>query len=291
MRDCSKWVLIKPVGGLCNRLRVIVSSLILAEYTGRGCQLFWMPKSSCNCLYTDLFEPNGLMDIVPLWYFKVARRLNILPFRKVRNKQGIVIDQNVLSEIKWIINIDEYDEFDYVYFKDCFSDFIPSQLSPDEYKEKISCYLRRLQPIVSTRNKLFDMPSQTIGVHIRRTDNYQAINVSTLEKFIYEMRKSLRENTATQFFLATDDPDVESHLKQIFPNKIIAYPKSGYDRNRKVAIQDALIDLLLLSRCEKILGSSYSSFSEYASLYNQIELNVVGSGIWKGPAHSIYHRE
>jgi hypothetical protein len=286
----NRTVLVKPAGGLCNRLRVVISALILAEHTGRKCSLLWKPYNLCNCKYSDLFSYDPIIDVIPIWYLKISRRLDLLPFRKVINKTGIIIDQGKLKEIGWIIDACQYENYDYLFFKDCYSDFIPSNLSPEEYKDKISYYLQRLKPLKLIQKKLFDIPPNTVGVHVRRKDNHLAREVSTEELFIENMHHGVSENQNVQFFLATDDPIVETRFKNIFHDRIIVYKKSAYSRNQKEAIQDALVDLLLLSRCEKILGSYYSSFGDIASLFRKIDLYIVGKGIWEGPASAIYNR-
>jgi hypothetical protein len=43
-------------------------------------------------------------------------------------------------------------------------------------------------------------------------------------------------------------------------------PATSYDRSTPAAIVDALIDLLLLSRCSTILGSYGSTYSVVAAL-------------------------
>ena len=41
------WVLVRPVNGLCNRLRAIVSGLLLAEDLGRTLILDWQTSDAC----------------------------------------------------------------------------------------------------------------------------------------------------------------------------------------------------------------------------------------------------
>jgi hypothetical protein len=76
-------------------------------------------------------------------------------------------------------------------------------------------------------------------------------------------------------FLATDSPDEEKRLREIFAYRIITHPKRSVDRQNPQAIKDALIDLFCLSKCKKIIGSYWSSFTETACELNNIERVII----------------
>ena len=131
--------------------------------------------------------------------------------------------------------------------------------------------------ISRTVKKLSDirLPEDTIGVHIRRTDNKNSCEFSPTELFIEQMRKEVSSNPAGCFYLSTDDADEERKLKEIFGERIIVYPKRSLDRNTLQGQEDALIDLHNLSCCKKILASYYSSFSTVAAEWGKIEKIVI----------------
>jgi hypothetical protein len=284
------WILVQPSGGLCNRLRVLISALILAERMARRTRLLWMPRHNCNCKFSDLFAPSPLIEVEPFWYAKGAEWLGAAPFRGVDLSKVTVLHEKTVAEMGYTIDAQSLVKQRFVLFKNCYSDFIVNDISPDEYATKVSYYLTQLAPHRKVAKKLFPLSPHTIGVHVRRTDNNVAIEKSRLEDFLELMKACLLERPDASFFLATDDPQVESTLKAAFPGKIATHPKSAYSRAQTTAIQDALVDLLMLSRCQKILGSFYSSFSEYASLFHRIELFKTGIGVWEGPAYEIRQR-
>jgi hypothetical protein len=47
---------VRPIGGLCNRLRVIGSRLVAARATGQTLTVWWFVHSACPTLFGDLFE-------------------------------------------------------------------------------------------------------------------------------------------------------------------------------------------------------------------------------------------
>ncbi len=269
---------------------MLVSALILAECMGRRCRLLWRPTSNCNCAFHDLFKPSPTLEVAPFWYSKIADLLHATPFKKTRRTAVQTINQQDLGKTNYLIHTDSLERYQSIHFQSCYSDFMPAHLSAEDYDQRVTYYLNKLDPITLLQKRLFALPPSTVGVHVRRTDNKNSIDVSTLDRFIECMKTCLLEQPETTFLLATDDADVESHLHEVFPRKIITFKKWAYDRGQKVAIQEALIDLLLLSKCHKILGSHYSSFSEYASLFHRRELLIVGVGSWHGPAHAIYQR-
>ncbi len=120
--------------------------------------------------------------------------------------------------------------------------------------------------------------NHTIGVHIRRSDNVQAIEHSPIEKFISLMEKEVSNNQNVNFFLATDSKNEERLLKARFPGRIIAHPKESLSRTNPHAIHDALVDLFCLSKCKKLIGSFHSSFTDTAWQINNIEKVIAKQG-------------
>jgi hypothetical protein len=115
---------------------------------------------------------------------------------------------------------------------------------------------------------------KTIGVHIRRTDHLQSIVKSPLQSFIEVMSSDLRKDPEVNFYLATDDPEVEVILVNKFPGKIMLYEKE-YSRTSKKGMQAAMVDLYSLANTSKIYGSYFSSFSDLASRIGNIPLTII----------------
>jgi hypothetical protein len=54
---------VQPIGGLCNRLRVIVSYLLVARSKKEKLIVFWMPHAACPALFQDLFVAPTATDL------------------------------------------------------------------------------------------------------------------------------------------------------------------------------------------------------------------------------------
>jgi hypothetical protein len=112
--------------------------------------------------------------------------------------------------------------------------------------------------------------SNTIGVHIRRTDNANAMLYSPTYAFIAAMENCIAANSQARFFLTTDCVDTQRQIKSIFGERIITRTRR-ISRDSADGMRDAAVDLFLLSRTSRILGSYYSTFSETAADIGQIE--------------------
>jgi len=51
----SEYYTIQPVGGLCNRIRVLLSYLVYARLKNKKLYVFWEIDQSCNGSFTDFF--------------------------------------------------------------------------------------------------------------------------------------------------------------------------------------------------------------------------------------------
>jgi hypothetical protein len=80
------------------------------------------------------------------------------------------------------------------------------------------------------------------------------------------MEKEIKENDRAKFFVATDDRAVQGELAQRFPEGRLIFYTKEFARSSEKGIQDALVELLCLSYCKKIIGSYWSSFTDVAGL-------------------------
>lgn len=269
-------ITVKPYGGLANRLRVIDSSYQLAQELNQEMEVIWELSSELNCSFNKLFSiPDNIrftertVDSIFKKSKKKLRKLILkLGLRVPMGYDKYFIDDDVFSfkensdlitELRKCKNI--YIETVHLFYKNSESYTIFSPI------EEIT------RSVDIIRGKF---SSNTLGIHIRRTDNVLSIKYSPLSEFRKVMDAELTKDTNTKFFVATDSPDDEAELKREYPGKIITYEKE-ISRNSEKGIQDALVDLLCLAETNKIIGSYYSSFSDVASYMGGIELQLIYS--------------
>lgn len=81
-------------------------------------------------------------------------------------------------------------------------------------------------------------------------------------------------NSDSRFYLSTDDSMVQEEFISEYGSHILVREKD-FGRNTVVGMQDALVDMWLLSKTTKIFGSYYSSFSRMASLVGCHNLEIL----------------
>jgi len=137
----------------------------------------------------------------------------------------------------------------------------------------------RVQSLVNEFTKTRFQP-RMLGLHIRATD----LQAPT-EKILAVAKRQLQEQRCDGVFCATDNADVEDRVRSLFPN-VVTLPKGmarggiplHYDPecgDRVERATQALVDILLLSRCDALVYASRSSFGYVASMYAAQEQFVV----------------
>ncbi len=255
-------IIIQPIGGLCNRMRAIGSAMILAEKRGEKVQVYWKVAPELGCPFEELFEKptafslvNYHSDYYPPKMFRqlTSRRLGNDEIRSVRTGEGLPDDFIKTLPGRLYIATEEH-----FYPNRDYSAFVPQK----RHLDKVSA--------------LTGPASHLIGVHIRRTDNKPAIGKSSTDAFLAAMEAEIAADPDVRFYLATDDLSEEKTLREHFPGRIISNEGRDLSRDSVTGIQDALVDLYSLSRCSKIIGSFYSSFTDLAADIRGIPLIVAG---------------
>ena len=141
----------------------------------------------------------------------------------------------------------------------------------------------RLQPEIKlkleTFIKKYSTDKNSIGVHIRNTDKKPKTSITDLINYI---KLNFSEK---RIFLSTDDLKIESLFKREFKNLII-YDKKlsenhsgiglhffGINKNdgslKNQALVDSIMDIWILSKCEKLLFQGNSSFSRFSRMIHK----------------------
>jgi hypothetical protein len=145
-------------------------------------------------------------------------------------------------------------------------------------------FLRSLRPKETIRKQVSRYPSEgTVGVHIRRIDESKPsvdfpdfakkFHDTTLDLFKEAMSKELERERGTRFFLATNKEEIEQKFIGEFGDAVRIHNKSSYSREDPRGIQDALVDLIALSRTTRIIGTKSSSFGQLAAQIGRIKID------------------
>jgi len=257
-------------GGISNRLKIMVSLMRLAKKTKSNFYFYWPKNKLCNLEFQDLFEKmNG--EITKEEAKKVLEsknkkyygdNLNLFDFP---NKEKVIFSGwRFIFQTKDIIPLSKdvlfkgQKNLDYEFFN-----------TPLELREELSCLLRNFKPLPPLMKKIKEFSekeniSQAIGIHMRRGDFKEAQEISSDKRFLKKIQEILEKDPKVRFFLCTDSKESEKLLKKDFGEKIITYPKKEFDRLKKEFLQEGLIELFLLSKTKRIIGSYLSSYTEMA---------------------------
>ena len=257
--------------GLCNRLRVLLSGIALAESSDRSFRMFWPQTQHCHAGFHELFENNWNVTTGEPDRATHESMQNLRAFHFQRLPDFLVNPSPLLNLTSntWLIQ--------------------PSvHANHSILKNHCRALLEELAPLRTIRDQADGFRNayfrpRMIGVHIRRGDFLNARHrphvTSLLRANIAAVDRYLDEAPDAGIILCTDDgapiPGIASStpshgVREAFANRYgnrlaPAYP-TGLDRGTTLAIQEALVDLLLLRDATFFVGTTQSSFSEIVAL-------------------------
>lgn len=268
---------LEPMGGLANRMRVIASGLELIKDMEIDVHVIWNLNEDLNCKFEDLFIPiKGVSIIEKERKYVFAHHTN----NPILHKKIKAYFRNKLLGIDYFIN-----EMDFLkgrvksyYINKIVRNNKNIYIKTTQSFANINEEIKNFKPSKSIQ-KLIDeevlkFTSDTIGIHIRRTDNKISILNSPTSLFVKKIEEELFLNNKVNFYLATDDINLQKELLNRYGSKMIVREKE-LNRNKKEGIIDALIDMYCLSKTKYVYGTYWSSFSKMASLLGNIELQVL----------------
>lgn len=272
----SKLTLI-PVGGLANRMKAIDSAVALAKDTQTELHIIWFKDQGLNCRFDELFEPLQ----VPGVKVKEATVSDLLLYDRPRRKnfylprlfQRLLFDDCIYEERATQLFYNRFDFRSWVqgrltYIASCVY-FYPQ---PEQELFKIFRPIAPLQQKIEKCCSVFG--NHTQGIHIRRTDNIGSITQSPTELFIERIKEEIEKKNDATFYLATDSEEDKERLKKEFGERVITSACKA-DRNSVKGMQDALVELYILSHTNQIIGSMQSSYSETAAQISGISCELL----------------
>jgi len=264
-----------PAGGLGNRMKAIASAVRLAEEIGSELRILWFQDWGLGCRFDQLFTltPPILTTVQEatlsdkLLYDRPRRKNFFLPTIAEHALFDVCIKEEEATQMM-------QEEIDFctlcrnrkvwissnVYFM---SKTIPND-SFDMF-HPLPHLATRIDKIVKK------MGPNAIGVHIRRTDHILAITNSPTTLFVKRMRQ---EDPSTTFYLATDAEDEKCTLLNLFKGHLYFLPRKA-KRNSLQGMEDALVEMYVLSHTNLIIGSASSTYSMTAAAIGRIPLEII----------------
>jgi len=131
-------------------------------------------------------------------------------------------------------------------------------------------YFTRLRPLEAVQQAVSATASKfgpsAAGVHVRRGDFGEYLERLDAKLPSLEMYFGHLDAWPGTIFLASDGgAEIEDAFRTRYGDRVITHPKLVSGRNSPEAIRDALADLYLLTKCQMLVGTRYSSFSDLAT--------------------------
>ncbi|MDN2584205.1 hypothetical protein [Aquibium sp. ELW1220] len=252
--------------GLCNRLFALHSAAALAADIGHPLRVVWTRNRALGARFEDLFEvPDAFCEIVTLER-RVLRLSDRLREEAWRYTRWPPLKRGTSAHDVIALGKQGFD------FRQIGQQRNPTLQAFTLFYGRERPFFR-FRPVAHLQTRIDAAVPEVdshIGVHIRRTDHLPSRMYSPNGLFIDAMTRTVETDPEARFFLCTDCPREEVRLSEAFPGRVVTAPKRSLDRGQDTAIEDAVVDLFALSRCNRIIGSLASTFSQAAGRIGEI---------------------
>lgn len=298
--NCPKEMLITVYSGMCNRMFLIISAMRLCRVHGHKLTVFWSERTGryglpyygdINSDWDDYFKridyiatygiqgsikfqdnfvdldqersfPENLPVVNGTPYASKEITMMLFGPKTVNVKNNKIIVQKLTkpfgSECDDMKNYMNYVDKIGLHRKDKYLE----ELSNEAKNFKL---IDKLQSIVDEEMVKFQKYKEVWGIHLRGTD--LAPQTSKDKKAaLLQIFQSASEFVG--FFIASDE-EVPLWIKDKLGDKLIVYDNVVKLENSIEGTQYGLVDLYLLSKCNKLFGTSGSSFSMMAWMLSE----------------------
>ena len=280
--------------GLGNRLRALAGFRALAEFLQVPMLLHWGRDGACDAEFTDLFETAGWEDVRLIDAEEAAARRESHPERY--HHSSVWFSEIWRQHGQGLCSGEDFARVAVRHLR-ALRPRRALQARVDEFARA-----QDLGPCTGMHIRMTD------NVHaydwwIKNDPDFVPEKVSRMEGF----RTAIRNRAAAEerVFICTDNQEIARQLRTEFPN-LVMYQKDfddlGFVRHvrthygtpgrfsrlserlrstlglrapttwRTTDVSDALVEMLLLARCQRIIGTYYSSFSQVAALIGGVPL-------------------
>lgn len=220
-------IIIKPQGGLCNRLRFIFSYIRKLidndELNKKNLIILWVIDKHCNGSIEDYFQ-------------SFHKNVNFI-YENSDNLKVNVSSSGIC---------DHYSHINYM--KD-----LNIKLNKDIF-QKIRYLLKNIKD------------NQYVSLHIRKTDLEKILDKRDCKNRTkdQEYLDFIKENKGRKIYLATDERKVQIKFKEMYSNRLFIYKDiDETDNLRQTTIEHAIIDIFMCVLSGKFMSTKKSSFSYF----------------------------
>ena len=269
-----------PLGGLANRMRAIVSGYALSQAAGMPLDVVWLRNNDLNAPFYALFRPLGLgIGLTECSRFDALLKYNV-PLKRNLYLPALYQRQHFTTRLNdtRLCTLLEQPEKMMALVADgrC---LIASGLSffPADDQLFKALFVPADEITFEIERRCSTFPANTIGLHIRRTDNTTAIAESPASLFLQQMEQEVQNDDKVHFYLATDSETIKEQLQAHFGTRILTSPHRA-DRRSVEGMKEAVVELYTLAHTRRFYGSYYSSFSDLAAILSDRPHTILRKG-------------
>lgn len=276
MTQHNKHITLIAHGGLANRMKAIAAGLRLAEAVDSQLHIVWFANKDLNAKFSDLFLP---IDSPRVTVTETAKRTLYTLDRPRKGNLwipaiGRLKGHRRMMNVKTVTRHMDEGDFDFtawarghnVWMAACV--YFWGEPIPDDAFD-IFRPQADLQREIDRIGAQID--ADTIGMHIRGTDNGPAQLLSPPAAFA-EYLRTLPQHV--RVYLATDEATVKSNFRKEFGSRIVCMDHA-VRRDTLDGMRDAVIEMFLLARTCRIVGSGKSTFSTTPASIGRIPFQTV----------------
>ncbi len=283
---------LSPTGGLANRLMGLLSCHRLTKMFGWDMRVSWPATYVMRCTPADLFAN-------PPVEWADDEDISHIP-----DDHRIYLDAGVVAEGTPPILDLERMKTDTTIATNCYLGH-PNEGRGKTFHNYTSSVLSVATSLADlglssevsdTLDRFIDIHGDlkdAVGIHIRRGP-YDVVEKSYFSLVTDDDYSRLADllTQGGRIVLATDSTAVREDFQKKFGDRLVTYtPRSLERADDYRAIQDAFVEMLLLSKCRAVAGIAWSTFAYFATQIRCIpylEIIPPGGG---GPENTIYYHE
>lgn len=253
-------IVVAPTAGLGHRMQCIDASIEFARMVNCDVEILWLVNEGLNCKFDRLFDIPDSVKLLQVDNF-ASYKSKIDSFQATHVLDIDYFNTSKPSALFW--NNSGFTEADRLLIKSHHRFYAPRY------------GFTNLHPNAGILDKVLEnsaLADGCLGVHVRRTDHRRSIESSQTVDFfaLLDARPS-----DEKFFLSTDDENELAAFQDRYGERLFHYRNRSLIRSESDAIEDALINMILLSRCTAIVGSGGSIFSACAAFMGNLLLHRV----------------
>jgi len=253
-------IIVIPICGFANRLKFLASVDSLArKLKCKHVKVLWKATTECNISAATVFKSLSTMKFIDelppreelLYYGHIQLSDILVRLKHEANARSTLVIEGGHEHKHEAITDTQFIKQKMAFFKSIvWSDFMASRL-----------------------NKFEDMPP--VGIHYRhpvKSTDEADINANPLINFAVnspfsEFEKIIKRCKVNSFFISNSLYH-KKYINDNFNTKVrVINLADNNDRSNDESMINSVVEFILLSRCDVIVGSYYSSFSDEASYF------------------------